>query len=106
MTQRAVLDALEALYPALGGTIRDHVTQAAPTLPALLRLSIGPVPRAAGRPVTRGGGVRSRTVSLSWERLPGVSTKLQKSAQPLPDGRGFHEKAAPCQARCFVFADR
>ena len=27
VTQRAILDALEARYPALGGTIRDHVTQ-------------------------------------------------------------------------------
>ena len=27
-TQRAVLDALEAAYPMLRGTIRDHVTQA------------------------------------------------------------------------------
>ena len=26
-TQRSVLDALEALYPALRGTLRDHVTQ-------------------------------------------------------------------------------
>jgi molybdopterin converting factor small subunit len=26
-TQRSVLDALEACYPALKGTIRDHVTQ-------------------------------------------------------------------------------
>jgi sulfur-carrier protein len=26
-TQRSVLDALEARYPALRGTIRDHVTQ-------------------------------------------------------------------------------
>lgn len=26
-TQRAVLDALETRYPALRGTIRDHVTQ-------------------------------------------------------------------------------
>ena len=26
VTQRAVLDALEALYPMLQGTIRDHVT--------------------------------------------------------------------------------
>ena len=26
-TQRSVLDALEARYPMLGGTIRDHVTQ-------------------------------------------------------------------------------
>lgn len=27
VTQRAVLDALEARYPVLKGTIRDHVTQ-------------------------------------------------------------------------------
>jgi hypothetical protein len=27
VTQRAVLDALEAAYPVLRGTIRDHVTQ-------------------------------------------------------------------------------
>ena len=27
VTQRAVLDALEARYPVLQGTIRDHVTQ-------------------------------------------------------------------------------
>ncbi|MBV9928432.1 MAG: MoaD/ThiS family protein [Acidobacteria bacterium] len=28
VTQRSVLDALEALYPALCGTIRDHSTRA------------------------------------------------------------------------------
>ena len=27
VTQRSILDALEARYPALRGTIRDHVTQ-------------------------------------------------------------------------------
>ncbi|HXB73751.1 MAG TPA: MoaD/ThiS family protein [Candidatus Acidoferrales bacterium] len=27
VTQRSVLDALEACYPALGGTLRDHVTK-------------------------------------------------------------------------------
>jgi len=27
VTQRAILDALEARYPMLAGTIRDHVTQ-------------------------------------------------------------------------------
>ena len=27
ITQRSVLDALEARYPMLGGTIRDHLTQ-------------------------------------------------------------------------------
>lgn len=28
VTQRSVVDALESRYPALSGTIRDHVTQA------------------------------------------------------------------------------
>ncbi len=27
LTQRTLLDALEAKYPALGGTVRDHVTK-------------------------------------------------------------------------------
>lgn len=27
VTQRAILDALEATYPVLRGTVRDHVTQ-------------------------------------------------------------------------------
>jgi molybdopterin synthase sulfur carrier subunit len=27
VTQRSILDALEAKYPMLGGTIRDHATQ-------------------------------------------------------------------------------
>ncbi len=27
VTQRAILDALEARYPVLGGTIRDHTTK-------------------------------------------------------------------------------
>jgi sulfur-carrier protein len=27
VTQRSILDALEATYPALSGTIRDHVTK-------------------------------------------------------------------------------
>src|SRR3989337_3030093 len=30
VTQRSVLDALEACYPMLRGTIRDHVTQKRP----------------------------------------------------------------------------
>ena len=38
VTPRSILDALEARYPMLRGTIRDHVTQAAPAVAALLRL--------------------------------------------------------------------
>ena len=36
-TQRSVLDALEAEYPMLKGTIRDHATQRAPEVRAVLR---------------------------------------------------------------------
>ena len=54
-TQRSVLDALEARYPMLRGTIRDHVTQRAPAVRAVLRLRGGSVARAAGyRPARRG----------------------------------------------------
>ena len=53
VTQRSVLDALEARYPMLRGTIRDHVTGTAPTVPAVLRLRAGSVPRAAGCPAAR-----------------------------------------------------
>ena len=38
VTQRSVLDALEARYPMLRGTIRDHVDATAPPVPAVLRL--------------------------------------------------------------------
>ena len=38
VTQRSVLDALEATYPMLQGTIRDHVTQTAPGILAILRV--------------------------------------------------------------------
>ena len=40
----------------LRGTIRDHVTAAAPAVREVLRLRTGPVARAAGRPAARGGG--------------------------------------------------
>ena len=38
VTQRSVLDALEARYPMLRGDIRDHVTLAATGVLAVLRL--------------------------------------------------------------------
>ena len=57
VTQRSVLDALEARYPMLRGTIRDHVTLTAPAVLAVLRLRAGSVPRAAGRPAARRGRV-------------------------------------------------
>ena len=58
VTQRSVLDALEARYPMLRGTIRDHVTQQRRAVRAVLRLRGGSVPRAAGRPAPP---TRSRT---------------------------------------------
>jgi hypothetical protein len=55
-TQRAVLDALEACYPMLRGTIRDHVPGSAADV-AVLRLRGGPVLRVAGRSAARRGRV-------------------------------------------------
>ena len=49
-TQRSVLDALEARYPMLRGTIRDHVTQTAPAVRAVLRLRARTCPTS--RPTT------------------------------------------------------
>ena len=50
MTQRSVLDALEAAYPTLRGTIRDY-EPAAPPVRALLCLRAGPVARVADAPL-------------------------------------------------------
>ncbi len=38
VTTESILDALEARYPMLRGTIRDHVTREPPTPVAILRL--------------------------------------------------------------------
>ena len=50
MTQRAILDALEAKYPMLRGTIRDHTHAAAAAAGALLRLPAGPLARIRRTP--------------------------------------------------------
>ena len=63
VTQRSVLDALEARYPMLRGTIRDHVTQQRRAVRAVLRLRGGSVPRAAGRAAARRGRDGRRAVS-------------------------------------------
>ena len=47
VTQRSVLDTLEAQYPMLRGTIRDQTTLAAAGLRALLRLRAGSLARVA-----------------------------------------------------------
>ena len=63
VTQRSVLDALEARYPMLRGTIRDHVTQQRRPVRAVLRLRGGSVARTAGRPAARRGRDGGRAVS-------------------------------------------
>ena len=75
VTQRSVLDALEARYPdaARHDPRPRHAT--APAVLAVLRLRAGPVPRAAGRPAARGGRLGGRTASSSSERLPAASPK-------------------------------
>ena len=47
VTLRSVLDALEARYPVLRGTIRDHDTLRAQAFRSILRLQGRPVPRTA-----------------------------------------------------------
>ena len=44
VTQRSVLDALEAAYPTLRGTIRDTVTRQRRPLVRYLRRQGGPLP--------------------------------------------------------------
>ena len=61
-TQRSVLDALEARYPMLRGTIRDHATQRAPAVRPVLRLRGGPLARVARRPAARSRRERRRAV--------------------------------------------
>ena len=63
VTQRSVLDALEARYPMLRGTIRDHVTQQRRPFVQVLRLRGGSVPRIAGRAAARRGRVGRGAVS-------------------------------------------
>ena len=53
-----VLDALEARYPMLRGTIRDQVTLQRTTLHPVLRLRGGSIAGTAHRPTARGGGFR------------------------------------------------
>ena len=58
VTVRSVLDALEARYPMLGGTIRDHVTLERRAFVRFFAcgedLSLDPTEQALPEPVTRG----------------------------------------------------
>ena len=57
VTQRSVLDALEARYPMLRGTIRDHVTGQRRPMLRFFACAGGSVPRAGGRSAARRGCV-------------------------------------------------
>ena len=56
----SVLDALEARYPMLRGTIRDHATQAAAAIPAIFCVRRGFIARSAGSSVARRCDQRQR----------------------------------------------
>ena len=62
VTQRSVLDALEARYPMLRGTIRDHVTPESPAVLEVLRL-------------------RART-SRTSRRMPRCPTRSRRGPSP------------------------
>ena len=62
-TQRSVLDALEARYPMLRGTIRDHVTQQRRPFVRFFACEQDLSHELAGRPAARRGRDGSRAVS-------------------------------------------
>ena len=62
-TLRSVLDALEARYPVLRGTIRDHVTHKRRPFVRFFACEEDLVPRIAGHAAARCGGGRRRAVS-------------------------------------------
>ena len=70
VTLRSALDALEARYPMLRGTIRDQVYRRAPGVLAVLRLRTRLFERTGRR--TAAGGESHRAASRCWSsaRLP------------------------------------
>ena len=61
VTQRSVLDALEAAYPVLRGTIRDQVTQQRRPFMRFFATGQGSIPGTAGCPAARCGRNGRRT---------------------------------------------
>ena len=66
VTQRSVLDALEARYPMLRGTIRDQVTQRRRAFVRFFACGGGSLPRTAGRAAARGSGYGRRALYDRW----------------------------------------
>ena len=62
VTQRAVLDALEARYPMLRGTIRDHATKKRRAFVRFFACGEDLSHELARRPAARGRGDRRRAV--------------------------------------------
>ena len=109
-TQRSVLDALEARYPMLRGTIRDHVTPAAPAVRAVLRLRAGSVARVARCAAARGGRRRAPSRFWSSARWPAARKATEENRmtyvpldrpgaarRPLPVRGGDEADSAPRQ---------
>ena len=63
VTQRAILDALEARYPMLRGTIRDHVTQKRRAFVRFFACEQDLSHEPPDAPLPRSGGGRRRALS-------------------------------------------
>jgi hypothetical protein len=63
VTQRAILDALEADYPMLQGTIRDHTSKLRRPFIRFLCQRTGPIARVSRRSASRFNRSRLRTIS-------------------------------------------
>ena len=93
ITLRSVLDALEARYPVLRGTIRDHDTLEAPAVHSLLRLQGRPVSRIARNQLAGRGRERRRAVpdcggdGGRLARIAKDSSRCGTSQGGFPNGR-------------------
>ena len=85
VTQRAVLDALEARYPMLRGTIRDHVTQQRRPFVRFFACEEDLSHELAGRAAARRGRDRGRAVPgrrRDGRRLAGDMDCSSETQQP------------------------
>ena len=73
VTQRAVLDALEASYPMLRGTMRDHVTKKRRAFVRFFACQEVLCSMNLRMPAARSRWRRVRNPSWSWELLRAVS---------------------------------
>ena len=88
VTQRSVLDALEARYPMLRGTIRDHVTQQRRPFVRFFACEEDLSHELAGRSAARRGRHRRRAVSR--RRRDGRRVAIVRSVRLQADRSGKH----------------